>query len=148
MNIQDYYTERMANCKNGYQGNYPRVLCVCSAGILRSATTSWILSNEPYNCNTRNCGVYADYALIVMDQVLIEWADHIIFAETEHYKYAKEIFSLTGKDGSIKPTYVLGVPDTFSYRDPQLVKIINNLLIDNKLDQILISKPKKSKIKH
>ena len=28
-----------------------RVLCVCSAGMLRSATMAWVLSNSPYNFN-------------------------------------------------------------------------------------------------
>ena len=30
------------NCGNGYQGKYPKVLAVCSAGLLRSATIAFI----------------------------------------------------------------------------------------------------------
>ncbi len=43
--------------QNPYQGKYKRVLCVCSAGVLRSATTAVVLSKEPFNFNTRSAGL-------------------------------------------------------------------------------------------
>lgn len=137
MKIQDYYENRLMTARNSHQGKFPKVLAICSAGLLRSATLAFILAREPYNCNVRNCGVYPDYALVVLDQVLIEWADYIIFAETEHYKYAKQKFALTGADGALKSTIVLGIPDNYAYRDPELIEIINKLLIFNRLDKIL-----------
>ena len=137
--IQSYYKDRMYNARNSYQGNFKKVLCVCSAGILRSATTAWILSREPYNCNTRNCGINETYALIVLDQILIEWADHIIFAEKEHYDFAKENFQLCSMNGGLKPYTILEIPDNYSYRNPELVLIIENLLKHHKLDKILTS---------
>ena len=60
------------NCKNPYQGRDKRVLCVCSAGLLRSPTIAKVLVMNGYN--TRSCGC-RDYALIQIDNVLIEWAD-------------------------------------------------------------------------
>src|SRR3954469_23118718 len=80
---------RLANVHNRFQDlvAFPRVLCLCSAGMLRSATLAWILSNPPYNRNTRNAGVASEYALICVDQVLLEWADEIVCVEEEHHKY-------------------------------------------------------------
>ena len=124
MNIQDYYSNRLNNTKNSYQGDYPRVLAVCSAGLLRSATIGWVLGKHPYNCNTRAVGVDKTYGLIIIDQVLIEWADHIVFAQQNHLNIVKEEFSLAGQDGNLKRIWVLDIPDKYGYRDTRLVKII------------------------
>ena len=69
---------------NPYQGAYKRVLCVCSAGILRSATAALVLSKEPFNYNTRSAGV-EHYALIPITEVLLAWADEVICMTKEHY---------------------------------------------------------------
>ena len=47
---------RLGNSKNPYQGDFKKVLCVCSAGLLRSPTAAWVLSNAPFNFNTREIG--------------------------------------------------------------------------------------------
>ena len=47
---------------NEYQGDYKRVLTVCSANMLRSPTIAHVLSAEPYNFNTRSAGT-AGFAL-------------------------------------------------------------------------------------
>ena len=126
MSIQDFYNNRINNCHNLYQGKYPRVLAVCSAGLLRSATMAWVLGQEPYNCNVRAVGVEASYALIAIDQVLIDWADHIVFAMQEHKDIVGGEFALRGVDGNNKRTWVLGIPDRYGYRDPKLVGIIRD----------------------
>ncbi len=72
---------RMHNAGNLHQGQYKKVLCVCSAGLLRSPTTAVVLSKEPYNFNTRAAGCVPDYALIKVDAVLIHWADEIVCME-------------------------------------------------------------------
>jgi len=95
---------------------------------MRSATTAWILGNEPYNCNTRAVGSVNAYALIPIDQILIEWADHIVFAQKEHLNIVKEEFALVGQNGGIKRTWILDIPDQYGYRDPELVEIIKNLV--------------------
>lgn len=69
---------RKWNSHNEYQGKHKRVLCVCSAGLLRSPTAAWVLSNPPYNFNTRAAGIDVGHALIPVDDVLIEWADEIV----------------------------------------------------------------------
>jgi predicted protein tyrosine phosphatase len=69
---------RLGNCGNRFQGGRNRVLCVCSAGMLRSPTIAWVLSNEPYGFNTRAAGISDEYALIPVDEVLLSWADEIV----------------------------------------------------------------------
>ena len=60
------------NVTNPYQGPEKRVLCLCSAGLLRSARLAQILQQD-YNYNTRNAGV-SDYALIPVNTALLAWA--------------------------------------------------------------------------
>ena len=120
---------RLNNCRNIYQGDFHKVLCVCSAGILRSATIAYVLSREPYNCNTRNCGIDDDFALIPIDRVLVEWSDSIVCADTEHHDVVLNIidnFDIKGKK-----VYNFNLPDNFSYRDPDLVNIIETKLLAN-----------------
>lgn len=101
-----------------FQGDYKKVLCVCSAGMLRSATTAWVLSREPFNYNTRAVGT-KEYALIPLTTELIQWADEIICMEQSH----KNSLSYVNID---KPVYVLNIPDEYDYRDPELIDIITN----------------------
>lgn len=107
---------RLANCKNEFQGKYKRVLTVCSAGLLRSPTTAFVLSQEPYNYNTRAAGLNNEYALIQVDKVLLEWADEIVCMEKHQ---AHELRSRTDK-----PVICLEVPDSFEYRNPELIALI------------------------
>ena len=58
-----FLMNRLANSSNRYQGEYKRVLCVCSAGLLRSPTAALVLSQEPYNFNTRAAGLDEAFAL-------------------------------------------------------------------------------------
>lgn len=113
---------RLANCKNQYQMNYKKVLCVCSAGLLRSPTTALVLSKPPFNYNTRAAGISDEYALIPVDDVLLEWADEIVCMEKSH---EVEIRDRLDKAGSPrKPLICLDLPDDFSYRDHKLMKMI------------------------
>lgn len=107
---------RKWNSKNEFQGKYKRVLCVCSAGLLRSPTTAWVLSNEPYNFNTRAAGLSEGIALIQVDNVLLEWADEIVCMDEYQQKVLKE--------QTTKPVHNLKVGDNFEYRDKGLVAII------------------------
>ena len=107
---------RKYNSKNPFQGKYKRVLCVCSAGLLRSPTLAWLLSNEPYNYNTRAAGIDTGHALIPVDDVLIEWADEIICMDEYQQK--------TLQERTKKPVINLKIGDSFEYRDKGLVKIM------------------------
>lgn len=107
---------RLANSNSPFQGSYKKVLAVCSAGLLRSPTTALILSQEPYNFNTRAAGLDKDYALIPVDEVLLHWADEVVCMTGEQ---AVELKKLTDK-----PIKCLNIQDSFDYRSPKLVKLI------------------------
>jgi len=102
------------NCSNPYQGQYKKVLCVCSAGLLRSPTTAIVLQRT-YNYNTRACGVH-DYALIQFDDVLGTWADEIVCVEQSIANNIPDQF----KDKVI----TLNIPDMYEYMNPELQEII------------------------
>jgi predicted protein tyrosine phosphatase len=114
-----FLMNRLANCGNKYQGRYKRVLCLCSAGLLRSPTAAWVLSQEPYNFNTRAAGLVPEFALIPVDDVLLNWADEIVVMDS---KQAEQVRLLLG--GLETPIVVLGIPDNFAYRDPALIDAI------------------------
>lgn len=115
---------RLGNCHNQYQGNYKKVLCVCSAGLLRSPSVALVLSQEPFNFNTRAAGINENFALIPVDQVLLEWADEIVCMDrTEAWTVKRMLdnFKMVTKKPFVK---ILDIPDSFEYRDPELLKII------------------------
>jgi len=114
---------RLYNAKNPFQGKYKRVLCVCSAGLLRSPTAAFVLSQEPFNFNTRAAGLVADYALIPVDDVLLEWADEIVcMTKEQETELAKR---------TVKPVINLDIGDNFSYRDSRLISAIRENYIAN-----------------
>ena len=112
----EFLMNRMSNCKNNNQGSAKRVLCVCSAGLLRSPTAALVLSSPPFNYNTRAAGLVAEFALIPVDKVLLEWADEIVCMEPGQ---AKELALRTKKK-----IVCLGIEDSFGYRNPKLMKLI------------------------
>jgi len=107
---------RLTNAANPYQGEFKKVLCVCSAGLLRSPTAAWVLSQEPFNYNTRAAGIESEFALIVVDKILIAWADEIVCMTREQEKKLKELTN--------KSIINLEIEDDFQYRDPKLVELI------------------------
>lgn len=117
---------QLANVSNRYQGPDQRVLCVCSAGLLRSPTTALVL-HEVFDFNTRSCGHSQEYALIPISEALIEWADQIVFVNQENLDAltdeAKELVAS-------KKVIVLNVPDEYSYNDPKLREIIKEQYLD------------------
>ena len=88
--------ERIGNASNQYQGKYKRVLAVCSGGLLRSPTIAHTLAGDPYNYNTRSVGTNIDYALNLIDQVLLEWADEIVCARAERRQCAAGVVAEHG----------------------------------------------------
>lgn len=121
---------RLANVGNPYQGKRKRVLCVCSAGLLRSPTAAWILSNAPFDFNTRAVGTTSEFALIPLETSHVAWADEIVVMEQYQADIVKEMQQLLddsarGFDFSNnldKPVHVLTVPDVYGYREPELVE--------------------------
>jgi predicted protein tyrosine phosphatase len=113
------------NCKNPFQGTEKKVLTVCSAGLLRSPTIAWFLSQNGYN--TRSCGIH-DYALIQLDEVLLTWADIIIFVHPS----ISEAVSLDLKDAG-KEIFVFNIPDIYGYKEPELLDKIKIECLKGKL---------------
>jgi len=114
---------RMANARNPYQGMYKRVLCVCSAGLLRSPTAAFVLSQPPYNFNTRAAGISQDYALIPVDEVLLHWADRIVCMNEDHAVFINDSLETRGLT---KEVVCLNIPDNFEYRNEELIELIKS----------------------
>lgn len=107
---------RLHNATNPFQGKYKRVLAVCSAGLLRSPTVALVLSKEPYNFNTRAAGLDEDFALIKVDDVLLEWADEIVCMDDKQEKILREKTN--------KRIVNLNINDNYEYRDKGLMELI------------------------
>jgi predicted protein tyrosine phosphatase len=107
---------RTFNAKNPFQGSYKKVLCVCSAGLMRSPTAALILSQEPYNYNTRAAGLVKEYALIYADDVLLGWCDEVVCMTTDQENELKA--------RTKKPVICLNIPDIYPYRDSALIERI------------------------
>ena len=110
---------RLHNMKNPNQGKAKKVLCVCSAGLLRSPTLAWILSNEPFNYNTRAVGTSSEYALIVLDGVQLQWADAVVFVDEDNFIVAR--YDNAELIDNMEH-HVLKIPDMFQFRHPKLVE--------------------------
>ena len=121
---------RLGNCGNRFQGPAKRVLCVCSAGVLRSPTLAEILSREPFNFNTRSVGLDQEFALTPIDLVHVAWADAICVMDHEQQGVVEEMLeNLDAEQRGMmyfgpKVVHNLLVPDNFAFRDPELIKIL------------------------
>ena len=116
MNLTDkirQYDKGVIN--NPYQGMDKKVLFVCSAGILRSATAARIYGRK---YNTRCAGTGLQYALIPLNEILMEWADEIVFVNPYNYDQAGFYFDLVPYMDKIK---VLDIPDEYEHMDPRLI---------------------------
>ena len=113
---------RLGNSKNPYQTSTKKVLCVCSAGLLRSPTAANVLW-QVYGYNTRACGCSSEYALVPVDLVLLEWADEVVFMQREHMEKVLTDYPDWNKDSKTEMT-VLDIPDTFSWGDGNLKAMI------------------------
>ena len=120
----------MHNVTNPYQGPEKRVLCLCSASLLRSQTLATVLY-EKYGYNTRSAGV-SDYALIPVSTALLEWADEIICVEQEvDVQLMNDIRLLVNQglwveediDEIRRKTITLNIPDIYERMSPTLQRI-------------------------
>lgn len=129
------------NAKNPYQGTDKKVLCVCSAGLLRSPTTAVVLERE-YGYNTRAAGVDTDHALIPVSPQLLYWADEIVCMD-EHQQLALIVmmdkaeteFAYFDLNLHNTPIHVLNVPDRYERMNPELQGIIHKAYAEVLLEQ-------------
>lgn len=118
--MTDFLMNRLANCHNQYQGKFKRVLCVCSAGLLRSPTAAFVLSQEPFNFNTRAAGLTKEFALIPVDSVLLDWADEVVCMDAEQKEQLEKMLD----EAADTPVINLDIEDSYRYRDPELMEKI------------------------
>lgn len=108
---------------NPYQGTDPKMLFVCSAGLLRSATAANYFARKGWN--TRGCGS-SDYALIPLSVNLIYWADKIYFMGKENYTQALATFK--GQTDTLSllkaKAIVLDIPDNYNYNNKKLIDML------------------------
>lgn len=100
---------------NPYQGNDKRVLFVCSAGLLRSATAARIYAGK---YNTRAAGS-AEYALIPVTPELLLWADEVVFVNAYN---AQQVYQKFDMDTFDCVTVELDIPDDYKHMHPELIK--------------------------
>lgn len=119
------------NAANPYQKlEHKRVLCLCSAGMLRSPTAATILQQK-YNYNTRAAGVH-DYALVPVSTALLEWAEEIVCVEQSIKDQLLFDFTNLEKNGflhnlkltGLKNIITLDIPDIYARMDYELQEII------------------------
>lgn len=111
---------QLSNVGNQFQTKTKKVLCVCSAGLLRSPTLANVLHKE-FGFNTRAVGCDKEFALIPISQALIWWADEIVFVNRENFD------SLTQEEKDeiesvACPTTILNIEDDFDWNDSVLCR--------------------------
>ncbi len=109
---------QLANVKNMYQTDAKKVLCVCSASLLRSPTLANVLHRE-LGYNTRAAGSSEEYALIPISVALLYWADEIVFVNVENFNeclyYNEEYDSIIRRKA-----VVLSIEDDFEWNNESL----------------------------
>ena len=110
---------QLGNVHNYSQTKVKRVLCVCSAGLLRSPTLSNII-HQKYGYNTRACGTSKEYALIPITEALITWADLILFVNKENYLQldSEELELISDRGTDVK---WLNVEDDYEWNSLELI---------------------------
>lgn len=109
---------QMGNAGNVYQNPDKRVLCVCSAGLLRSPTLAQYLQ-ETFGYNTRACGTAEEYALVPISEALVHWADLVVFVNDDNYRAVAREDILQDKE-----IVTLDLPDEFERNAPNLIEAI------------------------
>lgn len=113
---------QLYNVGNTAQGGDKKVLCVCSAGLLRSPTLANTLHKE-FGYNTRAVGSCKDFALIPITQALIWWAEEIVFVNVDNFLELDEDEKQEIEDVGVKKV-ILNIPDDFDYGDAHLERVI------------------------
>ena len=127
--------ELTAPYDNPYQGKAPRILFVCSVGLLRSPTAAAYFSARGYN--TRACGSMVGCALIPISANLVEWAHQIAFMT---YENKQETLALFHEDTVTQEvirgkSVVLAIDDGYDYMQPEMLSELESVahkLISNK----------------
>jgi predicted protein tyrosine phosphatase len=128
---------RLWNIRNPHQGPHTKILAVCSAGLLRSPTIAKVLTKDFEKVNCRAVGISSEYALIPIDEVLVQWANVIICADKDHADFIEENFNEIDFSADVRPLITLGIPDAFSFSQPRLETIIREKIKTLQEDGVL-----------
>ncbi len=104
---------------NPFQGKDKRVLFICSAGLLRSATAANVFASKGYN--TRSAGS-AGYALVPLSANLLAWAQLVVFVHPYNQVEALETFKDTDWEQDIRDAIVLNIDDKYEYKATKLIE--------------------------
>lgn len=119
---------QLQNVSNPYQNPAKRVLCVCSAGLLRSPTLANILQQKPYNFNCRAVGVDAGHALIPVTEALLHWADLVIAVDSFTARSVKHLYNDFNISEADLPLLAMNIPDQYARMDKKLIAAIKKEL--------------------
>jgi predicted protein tyrosine phosphatase len=115
---------QIGNASNPFQGKDTKVLCLCSAGLLRSPTIADVLTKAGgYNC--RAAGMSEEYALIPVSTALLAWADRIVVVKEQADRLERALDELNIS----QHVTVLDIPDNYERNNPELVAIVTELLL-------------------
>lgn len=119
---------QLQNVRNPYQNPARRVLCVCSAGLLRSPTLANILQQKPYNFNCRAVGVDVGHALIPVTEALLHWADLVIAVDSFTARSVKHLYNDFNISEADLPLIAMSIPDKYARMDKKLIAAIKKEL--------------------
>lgn len=112
--------------RNQFEGPRKRVLCVCTAGMLRSPTIAWVLANHPWGFNTRAAGLIDRYALIPVTPRLLTWAEEIVCVSEEYASHIRGFFRF-GSPETPPIIHVFPIPDQYDSMTPELIGIVRRM---------------------
>jgi predicted protein tyrosine phosphatase len=101
------------------------LLFICSRNKWRSPTAEAIWRKKN-GFNARSAGT-SPRAKRTINAADISWADVIFVMEQKHKQRMRAEFSQLIEN---KPIHVLDIPDEYSYMDPELVELLENLVPD------------------
>lgn len=95
------------------------ILFVCTANRMRSRTAEELYRGDTrFSVKSAGTSVFAQ---IIINEDLVEWADHIVVMERHHEKKIRRKFSR--KRDAMK-IHSLGIPDIYYFMDKTLMTLI------------------------
>ena len=101
-----------------------RVLFICTANRLRSPTAEAVFADAP-GLEVASAGL-DPAAARPLSADLVAWAERIIVMEQRHRDLLKKRFrTALGQ----RPVYVLGIPDEFTFMQPELIALLQDRVL-------------------
>ena len=108
---------------NHSQGPHPRVVFVCSVGMLRSPTAARIAGE--YEINARSAGSSLHYALTPLSANLIKWAHWVVFMNpSNELEVTAQVPDTALLQDLRDKSIVWNIEDNYNYMDESLVWVV------------------------